>query len=264
MKKLAKKSIKSKVKLLLLLTIFVIALSISLRSTRNITTLEELFKDSTLKINKNIITAVDRLTNKEIPQQDESYIIQKNKNASLEQEITNLKKLLELNKTITEYTPINATIISRNNEYWFNTITLDKGKNSGIETGMAVITSNGLIGKIIKTSKETSEVKLLTTDDVTYKTSVVIKVDDKEHYAILNGYDEQKNLLKVSAIDKNTTISKGDTVLTSGLGQMPQGIYIGTVEKTEIDQYNLGKIVYVKPKQDYNNIHYVTILKVTN
>lgn len=41
---------------------------------------------------------------------------------------------------------------------------------------------------------------------------------------------------------------------------MPQGIFIGTVVKTETDKYNLSQIVYVSPKQDYNNIHYVTVL----
>ena len=42
---------------------------------------------------------------------------------------------------------------------------------------------------------------------------------------------------------------------------MPKGIYIGKVVKTEIDKYNLSQIVYVKPKQEFSNINYVTILK---
>ena len=44
-----------------------------------------------------------------------------------------LKDTLELNKTLTEYNPINATILSRNKSYWYNTITIDKGKKDGIE-----------------------------------------------------------------------------------------------------------------------------------
>ncbi len=57
-------------------------------------------------------------------------------------------------------------------------------------------------------------------------------------------------------------IGVGDVVLTSGLGQStPQGIYIGTVEKIESDKYNLSKNVYIKTYQDFNDIHYVTVLR---
>ena len=41
----------------------------------------------------------------------------------------------------------------------------------------------------------------------------------------------------------------------------PRGIYIGTVDKIINDKYDLSKTLYIKTKQDFNNIHYVTILK---
>ena len=90
-------------------------------------------------------------------------ILQKNLNNSLKQEIKELKELLNLNSTLSEYTTINATIISRNDLYWFNTVIIDKGKKDGLKKNMAVITQNGLIGKISKTTKKTSEIKLITT-----------------------------------------------------------------------------------------------------
>ena len=192
-----------------------------------------------------------------------SYIIEKNNNEELKKEIVELKKALELNKTLTEYDPVNATILSRNKSYWFNTLTIDKGKNSGIKKNMAVITKDGLIGKISKVSHNSSEVKLITSDDVNFKVSVAIKTPSGDRYAVLNGYDKEKNLIKVTGIDKTTSINKGDIVLTSGLGEMfPAGIYIGTVEEIESDKYNLSKIVYIKTSQNFNDVHYVTVLKV--
>ena len=192
-----------------------------------------------------------------------SYIIEKNNNEELKKEIVELKKALELNKTLTEYDPVNATILSRNKSYWFNTLTVDKGKNSGIKKNMAVITKDGLIGKISKVSHNSSEVKLITSDDVNFKVSVAIKTPSGDSYAVLNGYDKEKNLIKVTGIDKTTSINKGDIVLTSGLGEMfPAGIYIGTVEEIESDKYNLSKIVYIKTSQNFNDVHYVTVLKV--
>ena len=118
---------------------------------------------------------------------NESYLIQKNVNESLEKEIQELKEALELNKTLTEYKPINATILSRNKSYWYNTITIDKGKKDGIKKDMAVITSKGLIGKISSTSYTSSEVKLITSDDINFKVSIAIKTNDVDNFAILNG-----------------------------------------------------------------------------
>ena len=174
-----------------------------------------------------------------------------------------LKEALELNKTLTEYTPVNATILSRNKSYWFNTITIDKGKSSGIKKNMAVITKKGLVGKINKVSDNSSEIKLITTDDINFKISVAIKTNEVDNYAILNGYDKETGCIKATGIDKTTDVKKDDIVLTSGLGDMfPGGIYIGTVEKVESDKYNLSKNIYVKTYQDFNDIHYVTVLKV--
>ena len=57
-------------------------------------------------------------------------------------------------------------------------------------------------------------------------------------------------------------ILENDVVLTSGMGGMfPRGIYIGTVSKVKNDKYNISKTLYIKSDQDFNNIHYVTVLK---
>lgn len=237
----------------------VILLSISLLTTRSQNTI---LKSIGIDIQKVVMYPFTALNNDKDETASESYLIQKNVNASLEKEIKELKDTLELNKTLTEYTPVNATILSRNKSYWFNTITIDKGSNSGIEKNMAVITKNGLVGKISSVSKNSSEVKLITSDDVNFKVSVAIKTNNDDNYAILNGYNKKTGLIKASDIDKTTEIKEGDVVLTSGLGQStPQGIYIGTVEKIESDKYNLSKNVYIKTYQDFNDIHYVTVLR---
>ena len=249
-----KKRTKKIIKRIILIILITMTLFISLM-TRDYSKIEIYIKD--------ILTIIPRQLAKNIQEKDqtESYIIQKNINYELEKEVQELKKILNLNSTLTEYDIVNATVIARNNYYWFNSLTIDKGKDEGIKKNMGVITTNGLIGKISKVTNKTSEVKLLTSDDITYKTSVVIRVEEKNYYAILNGYDKKNNLLKVTGIDKGINLTKGSVVLTSGLGSMPQGIYIGTVEDEKIDKYNLSKVISIKPQQDFDNINYVTILK---
>lgn len=256
-----KKSKKKYVKSIIIYLSMVILIFISLQPTRKLTSFEMLAKDSLQEVNKTIINIIDKTFKTKQTDQTKSQLIQENILQSKEQEISELRQLLKLNQTLTDYEIENATVISRKGSTWFNTLTIDKGKSSNIKEGMAVITTNGLIGEIGKTTNKTSEVKLLTTSDVTYKTSVTVRIDGKDNYAILNGYDKNKKLLKVSSLDKNIKINKDEIVITSGLGKMPQGIYIGKVASTETDKYNLGQTIYIQTEQDFDNIHYVTVLR---
>ncbi len=259
-----KKNQKKKDKWIIIGLIFgiLLCLFISAQIDRKTGKVESVLKDVVVFTEKIVMFPFTSLNKEKNKDQSESYLIQKNVNNSLEKEIQELKDVLDLNRTLTEYDTINSTILSRNKSYWFNTITIDKGSTSGIKKGMAVITKNGLIGKITKVSHNSSEVKLITSDDTKFKISISIKTNEVDNYAILNGYDKKEGLIKATGIDKTTPINVGDNVLTSGLGSMfPGGIFIGNVEKIEKDKYDLSKTVYIKTKQNFNEIHYVTVLK---
>ena len=250
---------KNTIRIIIISVVLLILLSVSLLVQHDNT----FIKDGVMLIEKTLMYPFTSLNKEKEQTQTESYTIQKNINSSLEKEIEELKKQLELNKTLTEYDVVNATVLSRNKSYWFNTMTIDKGKKAGIKKNMAVITKDGLIGKISKVSNYSSEIKLITSNDTNFKVSVSIKTNDEDNYAILNGYDKKTGLIKLSGIDKTTNINIDDSVLTSGLGEMfPSGIYVGQVKKIENDKYNLSKIVYIQTGQDFNNIHYVTVLNV--
>lgn len=257
-----KKKNKKVVVVLLSIVLVFILLFFSLKLGRHMGVIEGGFKDFSILIEKIVMYPFTALNSDKGVDQSKSYLIQKNVNSSMANEIEELKDALDLNRTLTEYKPINTTVLSRNKSYWFNTITVDKGSSSGIKVDMAVVTKNGFVGKVSKVSKHSSEVKLITSADVNYKVSVSITTNDGDTYAILSGYNKKTNTVKVTGVDKNSDVQKGDVVLTSGLGGLfPRGIYIGTVESIVRDKYNLSKTLYIKTSQDFNNIHYVTVLK---
>ena len=234
----------------------------SVSLNRKYSAVESFFKDIAISLNKIFMYPFTVLNSEKGDDLSKSYIIQKNVNKSLEKEIEELKDMLELNETLTEYDTVNATVLSRNKSYWFNTVTIDKGSKDGIKVDMAVVTKNGLVGKINKVSSNSSEVKLITSDDINYKVSVGISTENGDTYAILNGYNKEEGLLMVTGVDKTTNVKENDVVVTSGLGgKEPKGIYIGTVKKQKTDKYNLSKTIYLETGQDFNSIHYLTILK---
>ena len=257
-----KKTKKRNLIILGVIIVAIIALVSSIQLNRANFFGEGLVKSVIMTIDKIVMYPFTALNVEKNVDQSESYLIQKNVNASLEKEIQELKEVLDLKTTLTEYTPINATILSRNKNYWFNQIMIDKGSKDGIKKDMAVITKHGLVGKISRVYSHSSEIKLITCDDVNFKVSVAIQTNSGDSYAILNGYDAKRELVTVTGVDKMSDVKKGDTITTSGLGGMfPSGIYIGVVEEVKDDKYDLSKTLYIKTSQDFNNIHYVTVLK---
>ena len=179
----------------------------------------------------------------------------------LQKEVTELKSTLDLNATLSEYSYVNATVVNRNIGYWYNTLVIDKGSKNGIKEGDAVITNQGLIGKIINVSNFSSTVKLLTSDDVSNKISIKITSDDGKHYGLLIGYDIKENIYKIEGITDSDKIEEGDIVSTTGLTDyFPSGILIGTVSKVVKDEYDLNSIIEVNPSVKFDDISIVTVL----
>ena len=179
----------------------------------------------------------------------------------LQKEVTELKSTLELNSTLSEYSYVNATVVNRNIGYWYNSFTIDKGSKNGVKEGDAVITSEGLIGKVVNVSNFSSTVKLLTSDDVSNKISIKITSNDKKYYGLLIGYEVDRNIYQIEGITESDKIKEGDMVTTTGLTDyFPGGILIGYVSKVVKDEYDLNSLIEVKPSVSFNEISIVTIL----
>lgn len=244
------KKVKKREKILIIITCIILII-VSMIMIKN-PQLDGLLKEATMSINK--------LTTPKVISQDN--VENSATTNELKQEISELKEALELKKTLSEYSVETATVLSRNKSYWLNSIVIDKGKKDGLAENMAVITTDGMVGILSKVYKTSSEVKLITSSDTANKISVSIKIDSTDTYGILNGYNKDENLIKVIGVDKNIEIKKDDIVLTSGLSEyIPRGLYIGKVKKVERDKYGLSKSLYIETKQNFNNIHYVTVLK---
>lgn len=179
--------------------------------------------------------------------------------SSLREDIKNLEKLHNISLSISDYDTINATVISRNRDYWFNTLTINKGSNDGIDIDMAVIDGDGLIGRISSVTNNTSVVKLITTNDIKSKTSAVIKNNDRDIYGIINGYDSKNNLLHLIVDDID--IIKNSKVETTGMGGVfPKGILIGKVFDVIKKDDEVTNVVRVVPSGNIKGEMYVSIL----
>lgn len=193
------------------------------------------------------------------PSQSENQL--KSDNQRLQAENKQLRDDLKISD-ISKYDPMAVNVIARHPDQWMNTLIIDKGAKSGITENMAVLTPNGLIGRVTKVNRFSAQVNLISTKGRTNRLSVHILNKDKEAFGLIDHYDEKSDRLIISDIDNSHKLSKGDKVITSGLGdQLPRGIFVGEVEKVQNDQYGLSKQVVVKTGANINQIGTVYVAK---
>lgn len=261
----------------ILIIILLIIFSFTLKEDRKLNPVESFLRDTLSYAEKIVtypfsyITTKTREYNKLKDVNEENDILEtsldridaiETENVGLRRQIDALKNELNIDYTLTDYEYLNATVTSRSVGYWYNTITINKGSYNGIKKDMVVINGKGLIGRVIKTSTFTSDVRLITTSETNNKISVHISNGDNNLYGLINNYDYSKNLLEVEGISNTKDVDIGDFVYTSGLGGIfPSGILIGSVSEITTDSYDLAKIIKVKPSADFSNINYVSVLK---
>lgn len=179
----------------------------------------------------------------------------------LKEDIENLLKINNMTKSLNNFDYVNATIISRNREYWFNNLIINKGKNNGIDVDMAVIDMNGLIGRVSSVTNNTAVVKLITTNDINNKVSAEIINNKEKIYGIINGYDSKNNYLHMIITD-DKEIVKNSKVETTGMGGVfPSNILIGYATDVIKDSDGITNIVRIKPSSNIEGGRYVAVLK---
>lgn len=178
-----------------------------------------------------------------------------------EKELQSLRELLNLNNTST-FQLEHASIINRNVLYYFNEVTIDKGKEDGIDKGMLAINEKGLIGVVEYVTQNTATIKLLTTEDNSFKIAVSVINGENLYNGIITGYDQKTGEILVTSIRNQSDIEIGSIVKTNGLGSLyPEGIVVGTVSKIEMDSVGVSKILFIKSGIDFRNIQYLSIVK---
>lgn len=181
-------------------------------------------------------------------------------------DIEDLKQFNELLLSMSESETISATIIQRSTENFTNSLVINIGTNDGVELGDAVISSEGLIGKVSSVSENTSIVLLLTTELEINKITVKIQVDpSKTSEAILEKYDPNTQSYSLKLLDTNSSITEGMKVISSGSGGLfPSGLLVGTVNHVENLPNAIGLKILVKPAADFYHLNYVAVVKRGN
>lgn len=182
---------------------------------------------------------------------------------TLKAENKELKKQLNLDNTLTDYTKINAAVLTRSPANWQNNLVINKGSLAGVKKNMPVMAGSGLIGRVVEVNGTNSKVELVTTDNQSAnRFAAEVVTANGTANGIMTGYDKQSRQLKMGQLNTDAKIKVGDTVQTSGLGGLtPRGLYIGKVSKVKHDNYGLALSLTVKPAVNLDDFTVVTVIK---
>ena len=138
------------------------------------------------------------------------------------------------------------------------TITIDAGRNDGIEADMSVINGDGLVGRVVKTTASTSTVVLIV--DVT--SAVGGRVATTEEIGIVSGTGRQDSL-EFQLLDPMADVRVGDALVTFGSkGGRPYapGLPIGEVVDVSGTPGQLTRVASVRPFVDVSQLSIVGVV----
>lgn len=175
----------------------------------------------------------------------------------VEEDYQKLTQLLVLNEKYPEIKKVGALVIGKDTSNWFNTFTVNKGTNDGLQNNLMVLTSGGLVGRITKAADTYSEVLTI----IDNNSAVSVKCLRTEDIGLLKGdISLTKSGLCRMEFKKDAEILEGDELVTSHLSDIyPPGIAVGIVKEVRMDDKGLSKYAIVMPYVDFSNIESVLV-----
>lgn len=159
-----------------------------------------------------------------------------------------------------QYTYIVARVVNNSIHQKNNSITIDKGKRHGIEEGMGVICSSGIVGIVNNVSTHYSTIKSLLHQD----TRISARILENQAFGSLVWGREDYNpqIATLRDIPNHVQVKRGHHVVTSGYSALfPAGISIGTVLATRKNTGEVSSDIKVKLSTDFSTLAYVYIIK---
>jgi rod shape-determining protein MreC len=127
-----------------------------------------------------------------------------------------------------------AVVVARDSSTWWRTITINRGKEDGIEGDMPVVTDEGLVGKTTTVSANISIVILVADENC----RVACSVEGTREQGIVSGERVTTGLtprLNLNFLSKQADLHPGQKVYTTGVGGVfPSGLLVGVVKSFHV------------------------------
>ena len=150
--------------------------------------------------------------NERLRHENDTLKLELNQLQSKAAEADRLATLLTFRQAHQSIAMVAARVIGTSADTASETVYLDRGERDGIHRNMGVITPDGVVGKVIESYRDTSQVLLLTDKD----SGVGAMLLESRIQSPVGGAGEP--LLSMKYVANDDTVNIGDRVVTSGIG----------------------------------------------
>lgn len=169
-------------------------------------------------------------------------------------EAQRLAKILAFKESL-PYAFVAARVIAKEQAALSKIVIIDKGSFDGLRSGMPVVSSAGLVGRLIDVSWNVTKVLLIIDEN----SNVDVMLQRTRAQGIFSGMGYRGGVLKY--ITKNQDIAEGDEVISSGMGGVfPKGLMIGWVSSVEKLDTELFLKIRIAPNVDFSKLEEVLVL----
>ena len=171
--------------------------------------------------------------------------------AELQQENAELRKALGMRDRLA-LTTTAANVIASPPTSVERTVMLDAGADQGLIPGMAVISGDGLVGKLTQVSRSNSIVELLTNPSAQYG----VRIADSGESGLLTG--RGANPFQLEVLDPEADIKQGAEVVTRLFRgtSIPGNVPVGVVEGRRGE----SRFLTVRPYVDFTRLSVVQVV----
>lgn len=137
-----------------------------------------------------------------------------------------------------------------------NHITINRGSKAGIQKNMAVVTNDGIVGRVVNVTENYATVLSVLSEGRVYNA----RLEDGSEFFIswLKGTD---NAVVMEKVPKMFKVQKGDKVYTTGYSIFPENIMIGKIAKVDTSKKNNTKTLTILLNTNFRKLQYVYVVK---
>jgi rod shape-determining protein MreC len=166
----------------------------------------------------------------------------------LQAENQSLQSLLNL-KTNPAHQYISTRVLSDASNAFVKTLIVSSGSSEGVQKNQAVLSGEGMIGRIIEAGKNSARVLLIT--DINSR--IPILIEGSQQKAVMAG--DNSSHPKLKHLSRDSSLVEGARIITSGDGGVfPKGYPIGRLSKDKTGQF------IVKPFANTDKVTHVRII----
>ncbi|MBR2402113.1 MAG: rod shape-determining protein MreC [Lachnospiraceae bacterium] len=199
--------------------------------------------------------------NEELKKKVEELTVELNTTKLERYELENLRELYQLDQKYPSYDKVAANVIGKDAGNWFNTFTIDKGTNDGIEVNMNVMAGSGLVGIVTDVGPNYAKVKAIISDNSSVSGMVLTTSDNIIVNGSLQKMTESMTIEFSGLNDRENEVEIGDPVVTSYVSyDYQQGILIGYISTITTDPNNLTRSGTITPAVDFEHIEEVLVI----